>query len=33
MVEMITALRAYEINSKAVQSSEEMAEIANSLLR
>jgi flagellar basal-body rod protein FlgG len=33
MVDMITALRAYEINSKAVQSSEEMAEIANSLLR
>ena len=33
MVDMITALRAYEINSKAVQSSEEMAEIANSLIR
>jgi flagellar basal-body rod protein FlgG len=33
MVDMITALRAYEINSKAVQSSEEMAEIANSLFR
>ncbi len=33
MVEMITALRAYEINSKAVTSAEEMAEIANSLIR
>jgi len=33
MVDMITALRAYEINSKAIQSSEEMADIANSLLR
>jgi len=33
MVDMITAMRAYEINSKAVQSSEEMAEIANSLVR
>ncbi len=33
MVEMITALRAYEINSKAVSSAEEMAEIANSLIR
>jgi len=33
MVDLITAMRAYEINSKAVQSSEEMADIANSLLR
>lgn len=33
MVEMITALRAYEINSKAVSSAEEMAEIANALIR
>lgn len=33
MVEMITALRAYEINSKAVQSSERLAEIANGLVR
>jgi flagellar basal-body rod protein FlgG len=33
MVDMITAMRAYEINSKAVQSAEEMAEIANSLVR
>ncbi len=33
MVDMITALRAYEINSKAVQSAEQMADIANSLIR
>lgn len=33
MVDMITAMRAYEINSKAVQSSEELAEIANNLVR
>jgi flagellar basal-body rod protein FlgG len=33
MVDMITALRAYEINSKAVKSSEQMAEIANNLVR
>ena len=33
MVEMITALRAYEINSKAVTSAEEMADIANALIR
>jgi flagellar basal-body rod protein FlgG len=33
MVDMITALRAYEINSKAVQSSEQMSEIANNLVR
>ena len=33
MVDMITAMRAYEINSKAVQSAEELSEIANNLLR
>jgi flagellar basal-body rod protein FlgG len=33
MVEMITALRAYEINSKAVTSAEQMAETANNLIR
>lgn len=33
MVEMITAQRAYEINSKAVQTSEQMAETANNLIR
>lgn len=33
MVEMITAMRAYEINSKAVQSAEQMAETANNLVR
>lgn len=33
MVDMITAMRAYEINSKAVQSAEEMAQIANNLVR
>ena len=33
MVDMITAMRAYEINSKAVQSAEQMAEIANNLVR
>jgi flagellar basal-body rod protein FlgG len=33
MVEMITAMRAYEINSKAVQSAEQMAESANNLIR
>ena len=33
MVDMITAMRAYEINSKSVQSSEQMAEIANNLVR
>ena len=33
MVDMITAMRAYEINSKAVTSAEEMTEIANSLVR
>jgi len=33
MVDMITAQRAYEINSKAVQAAEQMAETANNLLR
>lgn len=33
MVEMITALRAYEINSKAVQTGEQLSEIANNLVR
>ena len=33
MVDMITAMRAYEINSKAVQSAEEMTKIANGLVR
>ena len=33
MVDMITAMRAYEINSKAVQSAEQMAETANQLIR
>lgn len=33
MVEMITAMRAYEINSKSVQSAEQMAETANNLFR
>lgn len=33
MVNMIIAQRAYEINSKAIQTSEEMAQIANNLKR
>lgn len=33
MVDMITAQRAYEINSKAVKNSEDMAATANSLMR
>lgn len=33
MVNMIIAQRAYEINSKAIQTSEEMTEIANNLKR
>jgi flagellar basal-body rod protein FlgG len=33
MVDMIAALRAYEVNSKAVQSSEEMSQMTNALLR
>lgn len=33
MVDMISALRAYEINSKAVKAGEDMAEMANALMR
>ena len=33
MVDMITAMRAYEVNSKAIQNSEQMADIANSMIR
>ena len=33
MVDMITSMRAYEINSKAIKNSEEMLEIANNLVR
>lgn len=33
MVNMITAQRAYEINSKAIQTSEEMTQVANNLKR
>jgi flagellar basal-body rod protein FlgG len=33
MVDMITAMRAYEINSKAIKNSEEMMQIANNMTR
>lgn len=33
MVDMITSLRAYEINSKAIKNAEEMSQIANGLIR
>ena len=33
MVDMITSMRAYEINSKAIKNSEQMLEIANNLVR
>ncbi|MCX5767512.1 MAG: flagellar basal-body rod protein FlgG [Gemmatimonadetes bacterium] len=33
MVDMISAMRAYEINSKAVKNSESMADISNNLVR
>ncbi len=33
MVDMITAMRAYEINSKSIQNSESMMQIANNLIR
>ena len=33
MVDMISAMRAYEINSKAVKNSEQMSEITNALIR
>ena len=33
MVNMIVAQRAYEVNSKAIQTADDMAGIANSLKR
>ena len=33
MVDMITAMRAYEINSKAIKNSEDMLEIADNLVK
>jgi flagellar basal-body rod protein FlgG len=33
MVDMISAMRAYEINSKAIRNAEEMMQITNSLIR
>jgi flagellar basal-body rod protein FlgG len=33
MVDMITSMRAYEINSKSIRNSEQMSEIANALVR
>ncbi len=33
MVEMITAMRAYEINSKAIKTADEMGQIANNVTR
>jgi flagellar basal-body rod protein FlgG len=33
MVDMITAMRAYEINSKAIQNSDEMGQVANQLIK
>ena len=33
MVDMITSMRAYEINSKAIKNAEEMMEIANGMVR
>ena len=33
MVNMITAQRAYEINSKAIQAADEMLQTANALKR
>jgi flagellar basal-body rod protein FlgG len=33
MVDMITSMRAYEINSKAIKNAEEMMEIANGMIR
>jgi len=33
MVDMITAMRAYEINSKAIQNSDQMAQVAGQLIR
>jgi flagellar basal-body rod protein FlgG len=31
MVDMITAMRAYEINSKAIKQADEMGQMANNL--
>lgn len=33
MVDMIASMRAYEINSKSIKNSEQMSEIANSMVR
>jgi len=33
MVEMIIAMRAYEINSKAIKNADEMGQMANNLTR
>jgi flagellar basal-body rod protein FlgG len=33
MVDMITAMRAYEINSKAIRNAEEMLQVANNMIR
>lgn len=33
MVDMIAAMRAYEINSKSIQNSEQMAQITASMVR
>ena len=33
MVDMITSMRAYEINSKSIRNSEQMSEIASSMVR
>ena len=33
MVDMITAMRAYEINSKAIKNAEEMMSTANNMIR
>ena len=33
MVEMIAALRAYEINAKAIQASEDMADVTSTMIR
>jgi flagellar basal-body rod protein FlgG len=33
MVDLITAQRAYEINSKAIQTSDEMLQVVNNLKR
>jgi flagellar basal-body rod protein FlgG len=33
MVDMISAQRAYELNSKAVKAAEEMSQVANEMVR